>query len=171
MEKGEKFGYFWLVSTNVFCNLKEPTIKHHIGHQIYIASLDHRLYPLTEVQKARGWTTLNNIMISPALYRSIEISFDFEHSVDWYISKKPLQFTKELEMYSECPGFTLAFPEYTYKDLVPTWEGLLHYLLPEQEKFWQQLKQIDPQTYLSHGDYDVILSKNREFMADVENIA
>jgi hypothetical protein len=43
MKTGEKFGYFWLASTDVFWKLEEPLMKHHIGHQIYIASLDYSL--------------------------------------------------------------------------------------------------------------------------------
>lgn len=171
MEKGEKFGYFWLVSTNVLWKLKQPIIEHHIGHKIYIAKYEYAIDPPIDFQKAKGWTNYKGLLVSPPVNRLLEISFNFKNPLDFYISKEPFQFPEGFIVYGDESSFTLGSPEYLYKDLVPTWEGIQHWLFPLQEKFWQDLQHINPETYLSHGiDYDVIVSKSRQFMADVEKI-
>jgi hypothetical protein len=166
VNKGEKFEYFWLESTNVIWKLKQPIIEHHIGHQLYLLTIDDA------GAMAGDWVIEKNIVVDPLLswYQYYELT-PYEYN-EWFILKDPLQFPEHYEMMVAYDGFTLAPPEYTYKDLDPNWEsnpkwrGILHWLLPLQERFWPQLKRLNPETYLGHGYYDLIVSKNKKFMTD-----
>ena len=165
MNRGEKFDYFWLASANVIWKLKQPIIEHHIGHQLCVLVIDD------EGASSTDWDIEKSIAVNPNLswYQYYELR-PYEYN-EFYISKDSLQFEEEYEMCVANDGFTLVPPDYLYKDLDPSWEGDQHWLLPLQDKFWRQLQHFNPETYLGHGYYDLIVSKNKKFMADVEKIA
>ena len=163
MNRGEKFNYFWLASANVIWKLKQPIIENHIEDQLFV------LDGAEEDGTSYEWYVEKSI-ISPNLswYQYYELNA-YEYKV-FYISKSSLQFEKEYEMCVANDGFTLAPPDYLYKDFDPSWEGDQHWLLPLQDTFWRQLQHFNPETYLGHGYYDLIVSKNKKFMADVEKV-
>mgnify|MGYP006923745267 FL=1 len=42
---------------------------------------------------------------------------------------------------------------------------------PIQERFWWQMKQIDPIAFIASGDIDIAVSRNEEFIDAMRNAA
>ena len=57
-------------------------------------------------------------------------------------------------------GFSLVPVDKQLENFDPTWErDVLNWLRPIQRRFWDQLKKLNPETYVLMGDRNIIVSK------------
>ena len=76
---------------------------------------------------------------------------------EWYLSNDKLLFPKNIERFVNYSGFNLS-PE--FKDN-----------LEIQTKFWKQLININPTTFVAIGDNDIVVSKNEKLIGYIaENV-
>src|SRR5262249_31838395 len=115
----------------------------------------------------RGWTMQGDVAISPSIDESLVIPYDqFD---EWYLLDSPQSLGEKVEVFVNYGSFTLVSPP-IYEAYRPTWEKSgLEWLAPAQERFWHQLQQIRPVTYVASGDNDVIASRDGRFIAAVRD--
>lgn len=167
MWKGKTENYNWVVSINGFTNLLESLLKTHANQLLHITAFDSGPISPMEEEIQLDWYVKGEVMISPPLNKTISVPY--EQYDEWYISHSELNFPNELEIFVNYGGFNLASPDELTKDDDPTWErGRCDFLYPLQEKFWYQLKQVNPETYVAIGDHDIIVSKNENFINKIE---
>jgi hypothetical protein len=167
---GKFENYYWFVSASAVWTLADLIKKHHANEILHITAFDSGPIAPNKEEIESGWSKDGKIMISPPLSSRIEIPH--EQFDEWYVSTSKLSFPSELEIFVNYGGFTLASPEELTKDDDPTWErGRYDYLYPMHDRFWKQLSIINPSTYVSSGDLDIVVSKNKELINEVENNA
>jgi hypothetical protein len=102
-------------------------------------------------------------MVSPPLAEGLDIPLD--QYDEWYFLDEPPRPEWRPEVFVNYGGFTLLPVEEIYKTYDPTWDKHgLDYLVPIQERFWAEVEQVDPISYIAMGDQDVVVSKRREFI-------
>jgi hypothetical protein len=102
-------------------------------------------------------------MDSSPLVEGLDIPHD--QYDEWYLFEEPPPAAWQPEVFVNYGGFTLAPIADILSTYDPTWDRRgLDYLVPIQERFWAQLERVDPVTYGAVGDYDVVVSKRREFI-------
>src|SRR5258708_2530582 len=123
------------------------------------------LRPMAD-EVARGWTSQGIVAISPPLIDGLPIPND--QYDEWYLVDNATFDKCEIEVFVNCGRFTLVAPADIYKTFDPTWEKRgLDYLAPIQERFWLQMQQLKPETYVAMGDNEVIVSRNQQFIEAV----
>ena len=168
MWKGKTNNYYWKVSESSygFSNLLEAVLKFHAGKCLHITSFDSGPITPNEEEDKLGWHLQNEVMVSPPLHKGM--LGPYEQYDEWYISDSELIFTDEFEIFVNYGGFNLVSPKDITKDDDPTWErGRMDFLYPLQERFWAQLNELDPESYIAIGDNDIVVSKNEQFINHV----
>ena len=168
MWTGKSNNYYWKVSESSygFSNLLETVLKFHTGKCLHITSFDSGPITPNEEEVELGWHMHNDVMVSPPLCKDMLVPY--EQYDEWYISDPELIYPAEFEIFVNYGGFHLASPEELTKDDDPTWErGRMDFLYPLQEMFWAQLNELDPESYISIGDNDIVVSKNEQFIDNV----
>lgn len=163
---GEQNGYYWLVSLESIPSLIEAMLQLHHGLRLCITSFDSGIIRPSDTELDIGWTMRGNVMVSPPLSATLEIPHD--QYDEWYILDSPSFADDEFEVFVNYGGFTLVPPDEAYTTFDPTWEKTgLDYLAPIQARFWSQLTNIQPDTYIAMGDLDVVASRNDNFLKQV----
>ena len=166
IHSGERGGYHWLVSPDFLSNLTGLVLEFHRGLRLCITSFDSGVIRPSEEEIDIGWSTLGSVMVSPPLTESLELPHD-EYD-EWYILDSPSFASGEFEVFVNYGGFTLVSPDEIYKTYDSTWEKTgLDYLTPIQERFWSQLEQLNPKTFVAMGDLDVVVTRDREFLSQL----
>lgn len=169
MWTGQSTDYFWIVSSFDTSGLIEIIRKHHKNQILYISAFDGGSITPTQEEREIGWRSMGNVMASPPLQEMTTVPH--EQYDEWYLSHSKLIFPKDQEVFVNNGDFNLANPIELTKDDDPTWErGRYDFLYSIQERFWQQMTLIDPETYVSTGNHDIVVSKNRSFMKELTNI-
>jgi len=172
MWTGKSNNYYWKVSESSygFSNLVETVLKVLSGKFLHITSFDSGPITPNEEEIKLGWRMQNDVMVSPPLCEGLLVPH--EQYDEWYISNSEIIFHAEFEIFVNYGGFHLASPKDLTKDDDPTWErGRMDFLCPLQERFWTQLNELDPETYISIGDNDIVVSKNEKFINHVSEHA
>ena len=163
MNTGKYSEYYWLVSAETLWSLPNAVKKYHSGFRLGITSFDSGPINPNDAEIEKGWISQNGVMISPPLSDGIEIPYD--QYDEWYLARDLSIVASKLEVFVNYGGFSLVPPEESYQDFDPTWErGTLDFLIPIQERFWQQMMKLKPETYVAMGDNEVVVSKNRDFI-------
>ncbi len=170
MKTGVENEYHWLVSNEEIPSLDKIIIQYHSGYTFYLATFDSGPLTPSPEELALGWKVDGEIMVSPPLSNSVIIPH--EQYDEWYLSEGILKFPEDLERFVNYGGFRLHEENETSKMANSTWERSRgDDMRPLQDKFWKQLKQIDPVTFVAVGDNDIVVSKNEELIKYVMSIA
>jgi hypothetical protein len=162
--------YSWLVSGREFASLPDLVRQHHLGSRLCISSFDSGPLTPSDDETRIGWTLSGKLMISPPLTESLEIPYD--QYDEWWIFESEPHLGDDLEVFINYGMFTLVHPEVTYRSFDPTWEKRgLDYLVPIQERFWQQIERLNPVSYVGMGNNDVVVSRNHSFVEAATNAA
>jgi hypothetical protein len=160
---GQHGRFHWLVAPSSLPSVEEATVRFHAGLRLCITSFDSGPIRPSPEEQARGWVTRGSIMVSPPRAEVLDIPSD--QYDEWYLldESPPSEWTPEI--FVNYGGFTLVAIEEIYKTCDPTWDKHgLDYLVPIQDRFWAQMEQVDPVSYVAMGDHDVVVSKRREFI-------
>jgi hypothetical protein len=163
IQSGQHGRFYWLVAPSLPPSLVAATLRFHPGARLCITSYDSGLIRPSPEEQARGWITRGNVMISPPLAEGLDIPYD--QYDEWYLLDESPPPEWEPEVFVNYGGFTPVASEEINKMYDPTWDRHgLDCLAPIQERFWGQLEQVDPISYIAMGDRDVVVSKRREFI-------
>ena len=117
-----------------------------------------------------GWQQESSVSLSPRLHNELAIPHD--QYDEYYVSRTKLEFPSNLEVFVNYGAFTLEHPDALTKNDDPTYEKKrFDFLYPLQERFWQQLTMIDPESYIAIGDRDIFVSKNESFINAIHRCA
>lgn len=160
---GKHGDYHWLVTNDRFWSIDQLVVQFHLGQRLCIAAFDAGPLVPTHEELAQGWTTQRLVAISPPIYELLDMPYD-NHD-EWYVMSQPNFADVPLETFVQHGAFTLQSPEEIYSTYDATWEkGGFDWLTPVQERFWAQLHRIQPESYLSLGDNEVIVTRNHAFL-------
>ncbi len=120
-----------------------------IGKFVYITSLDSEPITLSEDEKIEGWTTANDIAISPAITDKITIpTADF---CEWYIFDTD---TVKLKVKQKFVNF---FDNDLAEDSI------------EVKDFWETIERSQPIIYISEGNRLTIVTSDKELTGKIES--
>ncbi|MDG3003879.1 hypothetical protein [Paludisphaera mucosa] len=162
IQSGRRGRYHWLVSETALPSLGEATVRFHPGARLCITAYDSGPIQPWPEEEGLGWTTRGSVMMSPPLAGGLHIPQDDYD--EWYLLNEPPRPDWRPEIFVNYSGFSLVPVD------DPTSDRLgLEYLVPIQERFWAQIEQIDPASYIAIGDQDVVVSKHREFIDHIRD--
>jgi hypothetical protein len=163
---GQHGHFHWLVAPSFPESFVESTVRFHPGSRLCITSFDSGPIRPGPKEQARGWTARGSVMVSPTLAEGLDIPFDDYD--EWYLLDDPPTPAWTPEVFVNYGGFTLVPIEEIYRTYDPTWDKHgLDYLVPIQERFWAQMEQINPVSYIAMGDQDVVVSQRRDFIEEL----
>ena len=160
MKLGEKNNYYWLVTNLEIVNLDKLIIEFHNKYILHLATFDSGSLTPNDEEMSQGWSSDGEIMFSPPLIDSVVIPYD--QYDEWYLSKSSLNFPEKFDRFVNYNGFTLVEKETADS----TWETRMKSL---QNKFWEQLLLINPETLVLSGDNSIIVSKNKKLIEYIAN--
>ena len=121
-------------------------------------------------ESVTGWRSTNGIMVSPPISKNLDIPYD--QYDEWYILETADFPIQDPEVFVNYGGFTLLDVRTLRQNDDPTWDHKRwDFLEPIQERFWWQMKQIDPIAFIASGDIDIAVSRNEEFIDAMRNAA
>lgn len=143
---GSHGSYFWLASDqHCLDDLIEICPQAFSGKYLAVTSLDSGPLFLTDEEKQNGWQSRNEIAYSPRVQSPQELRRDgFD---EWYVfeASKDLGSVRHGDFESHpTPGLIRVFVN--YGDFAPHDSGGFIDL------FWEQLDQIQPQSYVADGN-------------------
>ena len=163
VQSGQHGRFHWLVAPTSLPSLAADTVRFHPGARLCITALDGGPIRPDPQEQAEGWVSGESVMVSPPLAEGLDLPLD--QNDEWYLLDGTPPHAWRPEVFVKYGGFTLVAIEEIYRTLDPTWDKHgLDYLVPIQKRFWAQMEQIDPISYISMGDQDVVVSKRREFI-------
>jgi hypothetical protein len=165
VQSGQRGRFSWLVAPSELPSLVAATVRFHPRSRLCITAFDSGPFHPSPEQEASGWVTRGSVMVSPPLDEGFDISLD--QYDEWYLLDEPPPHAWRPEVFVNYSGFTLVAIEEVYKTYGPTWDryGLaLDDLVPMQQRFWAQMEQVDPISYIAVGDQDVVVSKRPAFI-------
>ncbi len=142
--------------------LQELIVGFHQGQHLCITAFDSGPIRPNDEVISLGWRVQGNVMVSPPLFDGLAIPCD-NHD-EWYVIAHPAFPLSTYEVFVNYGGFTLLDPAEIYKTYDATWEkNALDWLRPIQDQFWRQLGQIQPETYVSCGENDIVVTRKQTF--------
>lgn len=145
---GNSNDYFWIESRDTISELDKLIIKFHTYSVLHIATFDSGVFNPNKDELAAGWLELGEVSTSPCLTEDLQIPYDqFD---EWYISRSKLVFPVNLERFVNYGGFSLDENSAIGSET--------------QNRFWNQLSNISPETYVALGDNDIVVSKNEHLI-------
>ena len=155
MKTGKEQNYHWILSGDEISDLDKIIIEFHKNYILHLTTFDSGpLYPDNEEIRA-GWTSDGEIMISPSISKNLIIPLGVFS--EWYLSENKLIFPENFERFVNYSGFNLS-PEFEHTLKIRT-------------KFWEQLIRINPETFVSIGDNEIVVSKNEKLIKYIaENV-
>jgi len=141
----------------------KSAVRFHVGLRLCITALDGGpIHPNAEEQP-RGWMARGNAVVSPPLTEGLDIPRD--QCDEWYLLDEPPSPEWTPEVFVNYGGFTLSPIEEIYKTYDPTWDRHgLDYLVPIQERFWEQIDRVNPVSYIAMCDQNIVVSRRPEFI-------
>ena len=170
LHAGQQHAYQWLVSGAQIRDLAAIVVRFHRGLRLCITAFDSGPLRLTTEELDQGWSAQRGVAISPPIEDSLAIPHD--QYDEWYVLDDPTPLECDIEVFVNYGAFTLLPPAETYKTYDPTWEKSgLEWLALAQDRFWDQLQQIQPRTFVASGDNDVVVSRDYGFIEAVRSAA
>jgi hypothetical protein len=155
--------FYWLVAPSSHPRLVELILRFHPSLRLCITAFDSGPIRPGPEELAEGWRASGQIMVSPPLVEGLQIPRN-EYD-ECYILEKPPPPEWEPEIFVNYGGFTLVPSAELYKASDPTWSRYgFDELASIQGRFWEQLERVDPVSYIAVGDYDVVVTRRREFI-------
>jgi len=149
------FGEFWWLESAMSLPLIDTALPFHIGARLCVTAFDSGSLRLTPEEVAAGWSSAGEIMVSPPIVSSLQVprgEYD-----EWYLLEGVPPANWRPEVFVNYGGFTLA-PNSSSR--VPGDEALREMV----ERFWSQIGEVRPLSYLASGDLDIVVSRNQPFI-------
>lgn len=153
MKSGQSHNYYWLVSRNEIPDIDNLVIKYHENYILHLATFDSGPLAPSEEEQKQGWSTDGEILFSPPLSNKVDIPYG--QYDEWYLSKTKLNFPDRFDRFVNYSGFNLS-PESEFNPEI-------------LNRFWIQLVDINPDTYVAIGDNDIVVSKNETLIEYIKN--
>ena len=143
METGQRGTYAWIVWNAQFLgDLIRTFPELVVGKYVVITAFDSGPLVLSEEEQQRGWHLYGGFAHSPRIHTLADLPYD--QYDEWYIAPTQLSFA-QCEVFVNYGGFRL-------QDAAE--------LAALQARFWQQLDDIAPETYLAEGDNLVVATRD-----------
>jgi hypothetical protein len=163
IQTGQHGRFYWLVASRSLPSIAEIVVQCHPTLRLCITAFDSGPITPSADELALGWTTHGKGMVSPPLGDCLHIPHDGYD--EWYLLEEPPASDWEPDIFVNYGGFTLVSMEEILKSYDPTWDRHgLDWLVPIQERFWEQMERINPVSYVAMGDNDVVVSQRRELI-------
>lgn len=122
---------------------------------LVITSFDSGPLTLSDDERRTGWTTHATFAHSPQITPHIEPPYD--QYDEWYVFEQPTML-HSAEVFINYSGFRLQpvdgasvpWEDPTSPDSMPRL----------QQRFWQQMQQIEPESYVAEGDNLIVATRN-----------
>jgi len=170
MFAGHHNQYRWLVSpTFDFNGLLTKCPEVLLGKYLVIVAFDSGVISPVQEEMELGWFAHGNTMCSARLTSVDGLPHDGYD--EWYIFTEPYRFDHH-EIFINDFGFSLRDPSHLLEEADPTWDIQgIKYMVGSmrklQEKFWYQLEQFSPESYMAQGDDFIFVTKNEKLFNDV----
>ena len=164
---GRNGAYSWIVcQPGGLPSIAELVVRHHDRERLIVVAFDGgRVFPNADALRG-GWSAIENMLVSPPLCEGINIPHEGDD--EWCVLPSAPNGPLDLEAFVCYGGFTLLPPDLLYASYDPTWDKHgLDFLIPIQERFWDAISRIRPTSYIVLGDFDIIVSRNAEFVGAV----
>jgi hypothetical protein len=165
IEVGSRDNYQWLVSKHTLGELLECCPEIPIGKYIAVTSLDSGPLQLSDVQKAAGWTSSNGIAYSPRI-GSIELLPPHDGYDEWYVFATPTNLGELV------PPDRNIFESVIRGGHLHVFVNFGSYAIGGDEDlsnlFWEQIKWIQPESYIADGDRLNFATSRKDLFSTVE---
>jgi hypothetical protein len=158
MQTGMRSDWSWVVFKQMISELPLLIAECHPSQHLFITAFDSGpIFPSEEEQRL-GWTMFGETMVSPPLSAALEIPAA-EHD-EWYVFPDPRIRIMPDEIFVNYSGFTLV----DAKKIELADESRRRWLLDAQSRFWASLDRLQPSSYVSSGNIDIIVTRNQRFL-------
>lgn len=160
----------WLVVLDLIDELLALTKQHHVGQRLCITAFDSGPITPGPAERSIGWTLIGDAMVSPPLTPELDVPCD--ENDEWYVFPSVPASIDVTNRYVNICGFTLADPHALTASQDPKWDRANYdWLVSLQRQFWSDTDRLDPSSYISNGDADVVVTRNRAFFEHVLDAA
>jgi hypothetical protein len=159
----------WIVAREMIRDLPLLTSLCHNGDRLCITAFDSGPISPSPDETSIGWSLIGDVMISPPLNDTIDIPCA-EHD-EWYVFPSVPTNIEFGKRYVNYLGFTLADPQQLAAIEDPMSWTSLDWLIALQLEFWRDIERLKPISYISSGDYDIIVTRNSNFAERVLSAA
>lgn len=167
LQKGQRDDYWWFVGEVgplLSWSLDEAVVSFHVGRRLAIAAFDSGPFHPGPEELEEGWSVRGQLAVSPELQDHTELpqaGFD-----EWYVFDEESSPLWEPEVFVNFGSFTVVPVAELEAARDPTWERhALDSLPPMQERFWAQIAQVRPLSYIALGEVDLVVTRSRAFAA------
>ena len=169
--QGANGRYLWLQAPVNASNVGLPVSKLLLDcpgvmkdRYVVITSLDSGPLQLTEQQLDAGWQRQGRLAVSPKISSATAIPFEWFD--EWFIFDEPSA-PDEVEVFVNYGTFSLADPNPTVGSVYigsgpEVSEQLVASAKPLRERFWTQLEEIKPVTYVANGNCFLFVTSHAE---------
>ena len=155
--------WHWGVTQKTLKGVDELAVRYYPGFHLGMVAFDSGPIRPSPEELKLGWISCGDIMVSPPLRPGLEIP-SCEYS-EWFIVDSSPEAFPELHAFVNYDGMNLATPEEIYATFDPSWERSgQDWLIPIQERFWNQLEALNPRAYVMSGGKDIVVSTQPEFL-------
>jgi len=162
---GQQGEYSWIQWSHLSLeDILVPCPALVLGQFVCITSCDSGPLNPTPKEKASGWEQIDDIAYSSRIESIARLPRD--HYDEWYVFPERARMP-QIEVFINYGGFSLADPRGDLDDLDPTWdrkaaEAAIENVLTQQERFWKQMAQLGPTSYIAEGDNTICATRNPE---------
>jgi hypothetical protein len=172
VKTGKHGRYYWLVAPTQLWTVRDRLLEFHQGLRLCITSFDSGPLTPTVEERDLGWTRSGEIAVSPPISKSLDVPHDGYD--EWYVFEAVPDPDWKPEVFVNFGRFTIVPVEELLRDFDPTWErDAFDWLRTAQDRFWKQLEEANPVSFIASGDLDVVVSQREQFihglMADMKS--
>jgi hypothetical protein len=170
---GMRAGYAWYQAADLFLGDLLDRVPELFRHRfVAVTSFDSGLLTLAPEEQQAGWCVQDGIAISPQLGESPWLphgGYD-----EWYVYEQPPPGI-QAERFVNCGRFSLRDPQMDAETVDPTWDSRLMREQAEavravQERFWEQLVRLCPESYLAEGDVLICVTRSAPARAALDSL-
>jgi len=160
----------WVVVREMIPELRSLITEFHTDQRLCITAFDSGPIMPSPAEQRLGWTLVGDIMVSPPMTPQLDVpSGEYD---EWYVVQSLPTSLEITERYVNTCGFNLADPHAMAATQDPTWDRTNYdWLVPIQSRFWSDMERLNPSSYISSGDADIVVSRNTAFVNRVAEAA
>lgn len=163
MRRGERDGFFWLVSADhTLGDLVDTCPELFVGRSVAVTSFDSGPLTLTPEDLDSGWEPRDDLAIAPQGLDPSQIPFD--NFDEWYVFDGQVPDFGSFERFVSFVGFSLVPPEAaSLQEATPDDAAAREHVRNVeilQARFWDQLQRLQPTCYVADGNLLTIVTKS-----------
>jgi len=141
-----------------------------LDKHVVVTSLDSGPLYLNDQQVNAGWNRVGRLAISPRISNAGEVPFQWFD--EWYIFGDPVPALSNIEVFVNFGTFSLGEPNPTIDTMYVGSDpnkraAMVAAVVPWREKFWAQLEQVNPESYVANGNCFMYVTRDAKLHADV----